>query len=159
MTIKAASKLELIRDAIAATADENGVVTSRGVFEAARSENNILHGEFEWDGDRAVEALGLQRAAELIRTVRIKIVVDSRKIVAPYYVNNPRDDKTGEYLPVATVRDSEPMKHGVLLAEISRIESAIRRGMAIAGALEIEREFETMMQSVDAIRQRVTAGA
>lgn len=155
MTIKAASKLELIRDAIAATADKDGVVTSRGVFEAARSENNILHGEFEWDGDKAIEALGLQRAAELIRTVRIKIVVDSKKVICPYYINNPRDDKTGEYVPVSSVRESEPMKHGVLLAEISRIESAIRRGMAIAGALDIEREFEAMMQSVDAIRQRI----
>lgn len=156
MTIKAASKFELIRDAIAATADENGVVTSRGVFEAARSENNILHHEFEWNGDKAIEALGLQRAAELIRTVRIKVVVDSRKIVAPYYVNSPREDKAGEYIPIASVKADDTVKHGVLLAEISRIESAIRRGMAIAGVLEIEREFETMMQSVDAIRNHIT---
>lgn len=155
MTIKTASKFELIRDAIAATADENGVVTSRGVFEAARSENNILHHEFEWNGDKAIEALGLQRAAELIRTVRIKVVVESRKIISPFYVNNPRDDKTGEYLPITSVKSDETVKHGVLLAEISRIESAVRRGMAIAGMLEIEREFEAMMQSVDAIRQHI----
>jgi hypothetical protein len=155
MTIKSASKIELIREAIAATADKDGIVTSRGVFEAARSENNILHGEFIWNGSEAVEALGLRRAAELIRTVRIKIVVDSQKIISPYYINNPRDDKAGEYVPVTFVRESEPMKHGVLLAEIARIERAIRRGMAIAGALDIEQEFEAMMQSVDAIRQRI----
>lgn len=151
--IKDASKIEMIREAIAATADENGVVTTRGVFEAAKNANNILHNEFVWDGQKAVEELGLQRAAELIRTVRIRVVVDSRKIIAPYYVNNPRDDKAGEYLPVSSIKSDETAKHGVLLSEISRIESGIRRGMAIAGALEIEQEFETMMQSVDAIRR------
>lgn len=153
--IKDASKTELLREAILATADENGIVTTQGVFQAARNPNSILHGEFEWNGDKAVETLGLQRAAELIRTVRIKVVVDSRKIIAPFYVSNPSDSKTGEYLPIASIKSNDVMKHGVLLAEMSRIEGAIKRASAIAGVLDIEGEFESMMQSVHAIRQHI----
>lgn len=158
-TIKHASKIELLREAIMATADENGVVTNKGVFEAARNPNSILHDQFEWDGERAIEALGLQRASELIRTVRVTVIVDSHKIVAPYYVNDPRDSKIGEYIPLNTIKSDDAMKHGVLINEVSRIESAIRRAMAISGVLDIEKEFETMMQSVSVIRQRIKEAA
>lgn len=154
--IRQTTKRELIRQAIAELADANGVVTAKAVFEAARSANSILHGEFEWDGNAAIVALGMQRAAELIRTVRIEVVVDTHKIVAPYYVNDPRDDKTGVYRPLISIKNEETIKHGVLINEISRIESAINRARAIVGVLDIQPEFEKMLASVNVIRTRVS---
>lgn len=157
--IKQATKRELIRQAIAELADANGVVTAKAVFEAARSPNSILHHEFEWDGDKAVISLGMQRAAELIRSVRVEIVVQSHKIVAPYYVNDPRDSQTGVYQPLSVARNDDTMKRGVLINEISRIEAAIKRASAISGVLDLSDEFEQMMTAVEAARIRLDRAA
>lgn len=153
--IKQATKRELIREAILELADANGHIDKRTVFEAARSPNSILHNEFEWDGDAAIIELGLQRASELIRVIKIEIVVDSHKIVAPYYINHPSDSKNGVYVPIAGAKDDETIKHGILINEVSRIEGAIKRAKAIAGALDLEAEFDAMMSSVNNIRSRL----
>lgn len=157
--IKQATKRELIRQAIAELADTNGVITAKAVFEAARSPNSILHHEFEWNGDKAVVALGMQRAAELIRTVRVEVVVQSHKVVAPYYVNDPRDNQSGVYRPLMSVKDDETIKRGVLINEISRIEAAIKRASAISGVLDLSHEFEQMMAAAEAARTRLDHAA
>jgi hypothetical protein len=156
-TITHASRAELIRQEIMSLADEHGIVTPRVVFEAAKNPNSALHGEFVWDGKQAIEDLGLQRAAALIRTVRVQVVIDSRKVVAPYFVNDPRDSRPGEYLPLQSVKNDDELRHGVLLAEISRIEGAVMRAKAIAGVVDLSAEFEQMMTTVGAIKERVKA--
>jgi DNA-directed RNA polymerase subunit L len=153
--IKQATKRELVRNAILELADANGHIDRRAVFEAARSPNSVLHSEFEWDGEAAILELGLQRASELIRVIKIEVVVDSHKIVAPYYINHPSDSKNGVYVPLAGVKDDATIKQGVLINEVSRIESAIKRARAIAGALDLENEFDAMMSSVNNIRSRL----
>ena len=155
--IREATKSELIRNAIMELADADGMITPRAVFEAAKSPNSILHGEFVWDGQQAIEDLGLQRAAALIRTVRVQVVIDSRKVVAPYFVNDPRDSRPGEYLPLQSVKNDDSLRHGVLLAEISRIEGAVMRAKAISGVVDLSAEFEHMMATVGAIKERVKA--
>lgn len=155
--LKMASKAELIRQAIIALSDENGVVTPRAVFEAARSPNSVLHDQFEWDGEKAVVELGLQRAAALIRTVKVQVVVDSVKVVAPFFVNDPRDSRPGEYLPLQSVQSDDALRHGVLLSEIARIESAVMRAKAIAGIVDLIAEFEQMLETVGSIKARVKA--
>lgn len=157
--LKQASKKELIRQAISELADSNGVVTSQAVFEAARSPNSVLHGEFVWDGDKAIVELGLQRAAELIRSVRVEVVIDSHKVVAPYYVNHPSTSRSGEYVPVKSAADDDVIKHGVLINEISRIEAAISRARALAGIFNLEPEFAKMMEAVNDAKSRIKAVA
>lgn len=155
--LKIASKADLIRQAIIELAGEDGVVTPRAVFEAARSPNSVLHDQFEWNGKKAVEELGLQRAAALIRTVKVQVIVDSVKIVAPFFVNDPRDSKPGEYLPLQGVKNDDALRHGVLLNEISRIEGALVRAKAIAGVVDLSAEFEQMLAVVGVIKERVKA--
>lgn len=157
--LKQTSKKELIRQAIAELADSNGTVTANAVFEAARSPNSVLHNEFEWNGDKAVIALGLQRAAELIRSVRVEVIIDTHKVVAPYYVNHPASNRSGEYMPVKQVANDDTIKHGVLINEMSRIEAAINRARAIAGVLNLEAELSNMMASVETVRARVKSAA
>lgn len=157
--IKQATKREMVRQAILELADANGYIDKRTVFEAARSPNSVLHDEFEWDGNAAIIELGLQRASELIRVIKVEVVIDSHKIVAPYYVNHPSDSKNGVYVPLAGVKDDATIKQGVLINEVSRIESAIKRARAIAGALDLEPEFDNMMSSVGVIRARLQEAA
>ena len=153
--IKQATKRELIRQAIAELADSKGNVSAKAVFEAARSPNSVLHGEFEWNGDSAVMQLGMQRAAELIRSVRVEVIIDTHKVVAPYYVNHPSSSRSGEYVPVQAIQDDQTIKQGVLINEISRIEGAINRARAVVGILDVQQEFETMLSSISAIRAKV----
>lgn len=153
--IKQATKRELIRQAIAELADSNGNVSAKAVFEAARSPNSVLHGEFEWNGESAVMQLGMQRAAELIRSVRVEVIIDTHKVVAPYYVNHPSSSRSGEYVPVQSIQGDRAIKHGVLINEISRIEAAINRARAVVGILDVQQEFETMLSSISAIRAKV----
>jgi hypothetical protein len=157
--IKQATKRELIRQAIAELADANGVVTAQSVFEAARSPNSILHGEFVWDGDKAIVELGMQRAAELIRSVRVEVIIDTHKVVAPYYVNHPSTSRSGEYMPVKTAADDDVIKHGILINEISRIEAAINRARALAGIFSLESEFAKMMEAVNDAKARIKVAA
>lgn len=157
--IKQATKREMVRQAILELADANGYIDKRTVFEAARSTNSVLHDEFEWDGNAAIIELGLQRASELIRVIKVEVIVDSHKIVAPYYVNHPSDSQAGVYVPLTGVKNDVTIKQGVLINEVSRIESAIKRARAIAGALDLEPEFDNMMSSVGVIRARLQDAA
>jgi len=153
--IKQSTKRELIKQAIIELADANGHIDNPAVFEAARSTNSILHDEFEWDGEAAILELGLQRAADLIRVIKVEVVVDSHKIVTPYYVNHPSDSKQGVYVPVMSVKDDTTIKSGILINEVSRIESAIKRARSIAGVLNLDAEFERMLASINVIRERI----
>lgn len=155
--VKHASRAELVRQEIMALADENGIVTPRAVFEHAKNPNTALHGEFTWDGEQAIEELGLQKAAALIRTVKVQIIVDSRKIVAPFFVNDPRDSRPGEYMPLQQAKNDDTLRHGILLNEISRIEGAVMRAKAIAGVMDLSAEFEQMLATVGSIKERVKA--
>jgi hypothetical protein len=148
------TKAEILREAMFATKDEQGV-HPRGVFEAARNPNSPLHGEFIWDGDKAVEELGLQRAAELIRVYKVELVVKEVRFVAPQFVSDPRENDRRNYVDLQTVKQDENMSKAVMLAELSRIESAIIRARAISGFLEMADDFEAMLEQIVSIRARV----
>src|SRR5262249_35758909 len=67
----------------------DGPLTSSAVFDAARPKDAVLHGEFQWDGKKAVEELGLIRARTLIRAV---------------VVLKPDQPPTSEYIHVPAVK-------------------------------------------------------
>jgi hypothetical protein len=155
-TIEKTTKAQLVREAILLCADVDGSIRSEAVFEAAKNPNNILHGEFVWDGNEAIQQLGLQRAAQLIRSVRIEVIVDSIKLISPKFVSSPASNEGGNYISIDTLRHSTPsIKHGVLLDEITRIEANIKRAMAIAGALDVIPELMELFDTVSVIKTRI----
>lgn len=149
------TRKEILRRAIMDTCDENGDTTPERVFIAARNPNNPLHDEFIWDGEAAVRELGLATAAKLIRTLKVEVVVDSIKIAAPFYVSDPRENESRNYMPLTEVKQSREMSRAVMLDEISRIEGAINRARAISGFLEISNEFEAMLAQIISIRSKL----
>lgn len=151
------TRKEQLRRAIMDTCDAAGNTTPERVFEAARNPNNPLHSEFIWDGQEAVRALGLETAARLIRTLKVEVVVRAHKIIAPFYVSDPRENDVRNYVPLTEVKQSADISRAVMLDELSRIESAINRARAISGFLEMAEEFESMLANVFAIRARIGA--
>jgi len=150
-------KAEVIRQALMELRAEDGSLSPDVVEAAAKDPESPLHHYFEWDDSVAGRAYRLQQAARLIRTVKIEVIVESKKVVTPLYVNSPKSSEVGRYLPVTTVRDDAVMAHGVLLDELSRIESAIRRARALASVLDFEPEFEQMLNAAASIKERVKA--
>lgn len=62
-------KPDVMSDELARIKDEQGVLTSEAVFEAAKPKDAVLHSEFVWDGKTAIRELGLIRARSIIRAV------------------------------------------------------------------------------------------
>ena len=154
--IEKTTKAQLVREAILLCADADGTIRSEAVFEAAKNPNNILHGEFVWDGEEAILQLGLQRAAQLIRSVKVEVIVDSIKLVSPKFVAKPSSNEGGNYISIDALKDATAtIKHGVLLDEISRIEANIKRAMAIAGALDVIPELMELFETVLVIKTRI----
>jgi hypothetical protein len=150
------TRREILRRALLDTADQKGDTNPRRVFDAAKNPNNPLHSEFTWDGESAILELGLQRAAELIRTIlKVEVVHGTTRIVAPYYVSDPRENNTRNYMPLASVKSDIEISRAVMHDELSRIESAINRAVAITDFLELKNEFDKMLESIVHIRARV----
>lgn len=95
-------------------------LTSRQFREAvisyARNPETALHGHFEWDAERAQEAYLDLQAADLIRRVKFKIIVDDRPttIIARYFVNVPDDTGQRVYRPESVVRQDPNLRSRAL---------------------------------------------
>jgi hypothetical protein len=146
-----ASKKALIAAAIAACARENGDILPADVVEAAREEDSILHGEFEWRESRLVQQALEQRAAELIKQCRSMLIYEDREIVFPQYLNNT-ETRHKTFTPTRTVAANDGLKRMTMDAELSRISSAIHRAMSLAIVFGIAGEFEDLLQRVVAIQ-------
>ena len=155
------TKKNLIIEAIERCRDANGVITRQAVFEAAQNPNNILHTRpgFKWDKNEAWREFNLEAAARVIRSVKVQIVVKSHKMVVPVYVNHPSTAKPGAYIRFDGVKSDEVIAHGVLLAEMSRIENALRRAMAISCALDLNPEFNKILDQILVVKDKITKGA
>lgn len=151
------SRKDLVIAALERCRDKDGIITREAVFEAAKNPNNILHTrpEFKWDKDKAWEAYNLDAAARVIRSVKVQIVVKSHKMVVPIYVNHPSTSKPGAYVKFEEVKSNALMAHGIILAEMSRVENALRRAMAISCALDLKPEFEAMLKQVLSMQDKV----
>lgn len=66
------SKPEEMAAELARIRDKSGALTAEGVFEAAKPKEAPLHGEFEWNGQKAIRELGLIRARSIIRAVVVR---------------------------------------------------------------------------------------
>jgi hypothetical protein len=62
---------------------EKGPVSARDLLEIAHSTNSPLHTYFEWDDKRAAEAHRLSIAREMVRTIKVRVIYDDRKLRQP----------------------------------------------------------------------------
>jgi len=145
---KRTTKLELKAQAIAACRDTNGRITPKAVWLAARNPKSILHGEFEWNIEKAAEDAWNMRARELIREVTVFITrADDSKIIIPYYISDPSTNESA-YVPTARIAKSASKSARVLQQEIDRIRGSIHRALGLAIAFGLENRFERMLSEL-----------
>lgn len=146
-------RIDKIREAIEACADRTGRIDPVAVWRAARDPANPLHSEFEWDTKKAAEKHWTDTARRLIREIKFTVILEDRKIVAPYYVADPRSP--GRYSQTVRIATREDIAQRVLRDEVDRIESSIQRARALALSFELSSELEKMLAIATHIRQLI----
>lgn len=148
-------RTQIIRDALTALQEPDGSIHPRKVFEAARDPEHPLHSEFTWSGKEAIEKLGLQTAAKLIRSYRVEIVVRNHKVAVPYYVRAPEKNADKVYAPIDQIRRDEDRSRCVLLDELRRIENALGRARRLSIVFNLESEMDALLESTINVRNRI----
>jgi|SRR5882672_941208 len=142
--------------AIAALQDSQGRVTPRSVWQAARSPNHPLHYEFEWDLKKAAEKEWDRTAAAIIREVKFVVEYQDQKIIAPYYVSDPRA-VISTYIPTIRASKNVKLKTGILREEVDRIVGSINRGMKLAAVFGLVSSFERMLSEARRVEIEINA--
>ncbi len=155
-TLSARQQKRLVRlKAIDQCKDALGRIIPRRLWKAAQADkNHPYHNEFEWDQRLSAEENWDKRAAELIREIRLEVIIDDQKIMAPYYVSDPRSDGPG-YISTVRIAKREDWAQSVLLDELKRLEGGINRARDLATVFKLESEFERLLENLFEVRRRV----
>lgn len=141
------------------------------VVAAAAPVDSPLHGEFEWDDEKAGHEFRLWQARHLIRVAVIETTVDDGTVVADRFVHVPptaadRDDATreGMYQPMRVVvqhADWYTRALGALLAKLSAAEHAAeelqRAAQASAAPDDTQAKITLALQAFKAASAAVAA--
>lgn len=152
MTTKA--EMKALRDAIAACKDRSGRIRPELVVEAARDPKSVLHRKFKWDVHKAAMAHWLATAQELIRQVKLVVVVEDVRISAPFYVSDPTVDFSA-YVETTSLAGRNSVAEDVLLDETARIEGAVARARGAAAVFKLSGHFEKMLAHAVAVKRKV----
>lgn len=138
----------------------NGVVTPENVVAAASRKNHPWHDCFEWNDGKAAGAYRLDQAREIIRRVQVRIVREQWVTFRPAYVRQPdRPRQSPGYVEVGKVADQKAMAAKVLADELARIAGNLERARGLALEFGMSGDFEAMLASVGAIRERLKLAA
>lgn len=118
---------------VKALEDRKGRLTPAQVVEAAKNKQSALHRCFQWDDTKAAASYRLQQAGEVIRQVRLVIVVEEREVSVSNYVRDPnRPASVQGSINITKVKPVDILE--VLKTEVDNIEILINRTLGIASA-------------------------
>lgn len=116
--------------------EKDGRLDPADVVEAARNPDSILHGYFEWDDSEAAKQHRLGQARQLIRRVKIEVVVRDVPVDVVRYVRDT-EDGAGHYRDIMRVRDEADVARAAVIDEMMRVSKAVRRAKAVAAVLGV----------------------
>lgn len=106
-----------VRSELQAIYDEHGTLTPAILLAEATREDHPLHARFTWDDTDAAQRWRVHQAAELIRSVKVKIerAPDSEPIVVRAFISKTEmgedaDLDLGAYMPVEEVVGSDVLR-------------------------------------------------
>lgn len=138
------TKMELKKRAIAACKNSKGKLTPDAVIEAAKDPTSILHGEFEWDVNKAAYSAWTETARRLIREVQLVVEYQDVRIVAPFYISDNSSDDSS-YVETTRVAKKNAAAKRALSDEIARIKGSVHRAMSMAAVFGLVSNFEKML--------------
>ncbi len=138
--------------------DSRGRLTPEQVVDAARSSKSALHKCFTWDDSEAAHKWRIDEARELIRSVRIEVVVEDRPIRSIVYVRDP-EQPSGTQGYVAWMRVRKKDTADVLREELTGIVELCGRALNIICARESDyRDVKIKVEKVKSQVERIIDG-
>ena len=132
--------------------NENGSITPDLVIKAAKDPNNVLHHLFEWDDSKAGNAYRVDQARQIITSVKINIVTESRTISAVSYVRDPRlpNDQQG-YISVAKLKTDKDLAKDSIKYEFQRAYAHLHRAKTHAEILGMEDQVSALLNTLEEV--------
>lgn len=151
---------ELLKDAIDACRDADGVVTPDAVIAAARDADSPLHEFFEWDESKAAYASWVYTARSLIRKVRVVVTNETLTFKVPAFVRNPDAEPRDQgYVAIASLRSDADRAREVIVREFALAAGALQRARSIAAYLDMTQDIEAVQLEVQRLTRAVEASA
>jgi len=137
---------------IAASIEErHGELTPGIVIEEARAPDHPWHDEFEWRDDVAGERYRLNQARRLIARVRVTVIQGRSRVASIAYVHDPDAKHRQGYVAVSAVRDDAAKARDVIIVELQRVQSSLRRMLSLAGVLGLTRQVERLLSETEGL--------
>ncbi len=147
---------EAVRQRLEALARANGGrLTPEHVVADARDKLSPLHVHFEWDTKKAAQLYWLEQARQLIRSVRVEVVTESKTVTCVAFVRDPSaaGDQQG-YVPISRLQTDKEFARTALVSEFSRVGDMLRRARELAAALDAQADVDDLLERVTGLRRR-----
>ena len=137
--------VKVLAKAIKRLERDDGKLLPEDVLNAARDPKSPLHDHFTWDETEAAHKHNLHEARQLIRAVRIDVVINDVPIKVCGYVRDPecQANEPG-YRNINTVRREEDLARATLVDEMQRVISAVNRAKKLALLLGVKEDVENI---------------
>ena len=133
----------------------NGITPSL-LVEEAKDPNSILHHLFEWDNEKAGHAHRLDQARQIITSVKVNIVSETKMISAISYVRDPRvsGDQQG-YVSIETLRTDKDLAKESIKLEFARAYSHLQKAKLHAEVLNMQNQVGLLLTNLEETQQEI----
>ncbi len=139
-------------------ADRDGSLAADAVVKDAKNKKSPLHGEFEWDLEKAAIDAWRETARRLIRSVKVVVRTETIHVNVPRYVRNPdAGAREQSYSVAAELRTDHARARAALAYEIDRAEAAIRRCKDVALAVGLSDDVHELLVHLLDIKEAIRA--
>ena len=136
--------------------ENDGKLTADNLIEAAKNPNHPSHHHFNWDIKTAAYNDWRATARRIISRFRYTNNYKSVEISVPRYIKNPDLPSNQQgYVSVFRVSNDRERAMSALDAEISRVESSLKRLVALSQAFELEDYAIAVMDGIAILREKV----
>jgi len=145
-------RLKMIEDS------HGGVLRPSDVVKDARILESPLHNLFDWNLERSAERNWMDRARQIITSVKVVIKHDRTTVSAVYYVRDP-DMEAGQqgYISITSVSQDRDKAREVAAREFASAMASLYRARSVAMALGISPELDDVLITLQSLKARAVA--
>lgn len=133
----------------------NGL-TPNLIIEVAKNPGSILHEFFEWDDKKAGHSHRLQQARNLITSVKVTIVSETKMINAISYVRDPRLPSHQQgYVSIETLKTDKDLARESIALEFRQAYTHLHRAKLHAEALGMQDQVSALISTLSKIQETI----
>jgi flagellar basal body rod protein FlgC len=135
-----------------------GVLRPSDVVKDAKNPDSPLHDLFDWDLERSAERHWMERARQIITSVKVIIKHDNTSVNAVYYVRDPSipADRQG-YVAITSVSQDKDKAREIAAREFASAMVSLHRAKTVAMALGISPELDDVLITLQTLKAKAIA--